>query len=40
MLRWRSSWTGDDGTPGPVRGVDVLRLRDGLVAEKASYVKG
>jgi uncharacterized protein (TIGR03086 family) len=40
VLRWRYSWTGDDGTPGHVRGVDVLRLRDGLVAEKLSYVKG
>ncbi len=40
VLRWRFSWTGDDGAPGHVRGVDILRLRDGLVAEKLSYVKG
>ena len=40
VLRWRYAWTGDDGTPGHVRGVDVLRLRDGKVAEKLSYVKG
>jgi hypothetical protein len=40
VLRWRYSWTGDDGTAGHVRGVDVLRLRDGLFAEKLSYVKG
>jgi hypothetical protein len=32
---WRFDW-GD----GHVRGVDVLRLRDGLVSEKLSYVKG
>jgi len=32
---WRYSWDG-----GHVRGVDVLRVRDGLVAEKLSYVKG
>jgi ketosteroid isomerase-like protein len=32
---WRYSW--DDGH---VRGVDVFRVRDGLVAEKISYVKG
>jgi ketosteroid isomerase-like protein len=25
---------------GHVRGVDVFRIRDGLVAEKLSYVKG
>jgi uncharacterized protein (TIGR03086 family) len=40
VLRWRFSWTEADGAPGHVRGVDVLRLRDGRVAEKLSYVKG
>jgi uncharacterized protein (TIGR03086 family) len=40
VLRWRFEWTGDDGTPGHVRGADVLRLRDGKVCEKLSYVKG
>lgn len=40
VLRWRYAWTDDDGAPGHVRGVDVLRLRDGLVCEKLSYVKG
>ena len=40
VLRWRFTWTGDDGSPGHVRGVDLLRFRDGLVAEKLSYVKG
>ena len=40
VLRWRFDWTGEDGSPGHVRGVDVLRFRDGLVAEKLSYVKG
>jgi uncharacterized protein (TIGR03086 family) len=38
VLRWRYSWGGSD--PGHVRGVDVLRFRDGLVSEKLSYVKG
>ena len=32
---WNYGW-GD----GHVRGVDVIRLRDGNVAEKFSYVKG
>jgi uncharacterized protein (TIGR03086 family) len=40
LLRWRFDWTGEDGAPGHVRGVDVLRLRDGKVCEKLSYVKG
>lgn len=35
VVLWRYSW-GD----GHVRGVDVFRVRDGLVAEKLSYVKG
>ncbi len=40
VLRWRYSWTNGDGSAGHVRGVDVLRLRDGKIAEKLSYVKG
>jgi uncharacterized protein (TIGR03086 family) len=40
VLRWRFDWTEDDGSPGHVRGVDVLRFRDGKVCEKLSYVKG
>jgi ketosteroid isomerase-like protein len=40
VLRWLFSWTNDDGSLGHVRGVDILRLRDGKVAEKFSYVKG
>jgi ketosteroid isomerase-like protein len=35
VQRWRYSW----GT-GHVRGVDVIRVRDGKIAEKLSYVKG
>jgi len=39
-VRWRFTWTNDDGSEGHVRGVDVIRLRGGLVSEKLSYVKG
>ncbi len=35
VARWRYSWPG-----GHVCGVDVFRVRDGLVAEKLAYVKG
>jgi ketosteroid isomerase-like protein len=35
VQRWRYSWS-----DGHVRGVDVIRVRGGLVAEKLSYVKG
>jgi uncharacterized protein (TIGR03086 family) len=40
IQRWRFTWTNDDGTQGHVRGVDVMRFRDGKVCEKLSYVKG
>ena len=38
VVLWRYAW----GEPeeGHVRGVDVIRFRDGLVSEKLSYVKG
>jgi predicted SnoaL-like aldol condensation-catalyzing enzyme len=35
VMRWKYSW-GD----GHVRGVDVFKLREGLICEKLSYVKG
>jgi uncharacterized protein (TIGR03086 family) len=38
IVRWRYGWGG--AQPGHVRGVDVIRFRDGLVCEKFSYVKG
>jgi len=38
VAQWRYDWAGD--RPGHVRGIDVFRVRAGLVAEKASYVKG
>ncbi len=38
VVQWRYDWAGDH--PGFVRGVDLFRVRDGLVAEKTSYVKG
>lgn len=40
IVRWRYRWVETDGTPGHVRGVDILRVRGGQVAEKLSYVKG
>ena len=40
VLRWRFEWTNEDGSPGHVRGVDVVTLREGKVTGKLSYVKG
>jgi len=37
VVRWIFHW---DDRGGHVRGVDVMRVRDGRVAEKLSYVKG
>jgi ketosteroid isomerase-like protein len=38
VVRWVYTWTENGG--GHVRGVDVMRVRDGKVAEKFAYVKG
>ena len=35
VMRWKYSWG-----EGHVRGVDVFQIRDGLIIEKLSYVKG
>jgi ketosteroid isomerase-like protein len=40
VVRWLYRWTDAAGQPGHVRGVDVMRVRDGKVAEKLAYVKG
>lgn len=40
VVRWTFRWTDAAGQPGHVRGVDIMRVRDGRVAEKFSYVKG
>jgi ketosteroid isomerase-like protein len=40
VVRWLYRWTDAAGKPGRVRGVDVMRVRDGKVAEKFAYVKG
>jgi ketosteroid isomerase-like protein len=37
IVRWVFRW---DDQGGHVRGADVLRIRDGKVAEKLAYVKG
>jgi cation diffusion facilitator family transporter len=40
IVQWCYTWTNDDGSTSALRGVDVLRVRDGKVAEKFAYVKG
>ena len=40
IMRWRYSWVEGSGNNGHVRGVDLFRVRNGLIVEKFSYVKG
>jgi predicted SnoaL-like aldol condensation-catalyzing enzyme len=40
VMRWKYTWVDGSGAQGHVRGVDVFKLKDGLISEKLSYVKG
>jgi len=40
IMRWTYHWVDTRGRPGHVRGVDIYKVRGGLIAEKLSYVKG
>jgi steroid delta-isomerase-like uncharacterized protein len=40
LMRWRYEWVDAAGQPGHVRGVDIFTVKDGLISEKLSYVKG
>jgi predicted SnoaL-like aldol condensation-catalyzing enzyme len=37
---WRYDWVDENDLPGHVRGVDIYEVRNGLISEKLSYVKG
>src|SRR5690606_21623350 len=38
IVRWRHCWGEDDGQS--IRGVNLMRVRDGLIVEAMGYVKG
>lgn len=40
VMRWRYEWVTPAGTAGYVRGVDLFQIKNGLICEKLSYVKG
>jgi ketosteroid isomerase-like protein len=40
FMTWRYRWVDGAGQSGHVRGVDVVRVRDGKLAEMVAYVKG
>lgn len=40
VVRWRYTWSEGGDSSGHVRGVDLIKVRDGKVIEILSYVKG
>jgi len=40
VMRWRCEWLDETGAQQHVRGTDIFKLKDGLICEKLSYVKG
>jgi predicted SnoaL-like aldol condensation-catalyzing enzyme len=40
VMRWKYSWADAGEKKGYVRGVDIFKVRDDLISEKLSYVKG
>lgn len=40
VMLWRRSWVDPQGEARHVRGVDVFHVRNELIGEKLSYVKG
>lgn len=40
VMRWKYTWVDAEGRAGHVRGVDVFKIKDNLISEKLSYVKG
>lgn len=40
IMRWKYNWVDAEGNKGHVRGVDIFQVRDGLISQKFSYVKG
>lgn len=40
IMRWRYNWVDAAGKEGHVRGTDIFKLKDSLISEKLSYVKG
>jgi predicted SnoaL-like aldol condensation-catalyzing enzyme len=40
VMRWRYDWEDAAGEKRYVRGVDIFQVKDGIISEKLSYVKG
>jgi ketosteroid isomerase-like protein len=40
IMRWKYNWTDAEEKKQHLRGVDIFKVRDGLICEKLGYVKG
>ena len=40
VMRWRYDWVDVDEQMGHVRGVDIIKVKNGSICEILSYVKG
>ncbi len=40
VMRWKYEWVDSSGAAGHVHGVDIFKVKDELLCEKLSYVKG
>jgi ketosteroid isomerase-like protein len=40
VARWRYTWLDEQGEMSTVRGVDILRIKNSLISERLSYIKG
>ncbi|MBL8078379.1 MAG: nuclear transport factor 2 family protein [Anaerolineales bacterium] len=40
VMRWKYGWVDSTGNKGHVRGVDIFKIKEDLISEKLSYVKG
>lgn len=40
VMRWTCRWAGALGQGDHLRGVDIFQVKDGLICEQFSYVKG
>jgi predicted SnoaL-like aldol condensation-catalyzing enzyme len=40
VVRWRYDWEEAAGAREHLRGMDIFQVKDGLISEKLSYVKG
>ena len=40
IMRWKCKWTNKDGKKEHIRGVDIFKIKENLICEQLSYVKG